>query len=138
MAKPKKGVIQWNRKKVDALAVELKDWYVKNTEVTLIEEFSTMKLIPYKYFTDVFPVTSSLFRETMDLCLDIKKVRYWKQIKAGDIPQTFGIFGAKNELDYRDRIASSDKEGKKKEQPSKQTVKDAIAKAKDNSFSRPE
>lgn len=138
MGKPKKGQIMWNRAKVDALALELKKWYIENEEVTLIEEFSTMKQIPYRYFEEVFPVTSNLFKETMDLCLDIKKVRYWNQIKDGKIPQTFGIFGAKNELDYRDRVASDDKKSNKKEQPTKAGVKEAIAKAKEKYFSRPD
>jgi hypothetical protein len=138
MGKPKKGQIAWNRQKVDKLAVELKEWYIANKDVTLIEEFSTMKEIPYRYFEEVFPLTSNLFKETMDLCLDIKKVRYWNQIKNGDIPQTFGIFGAKNELDYRDRVASDDKKSNKKEQPTKQGVKSAIQEAKDKFFSKPD
>lgn len=138
MGAPKKGQIVWNKQKVDALALELKTWYKANEEVTLIEEFSTMKDIPYSYFTGYFPQKSNLFKEVMDLCLDIKKVRYWRQIKAGEIPQTFGIFGAKNELEYRDRVASDDKGSKKAEQPTKQTVKDAIAKAKEASFGKPE
>lgn len=138
MGAPKKGQIVWNKIKIEKLALELKEWYIKNKDVTLIEEFSTMKEIPYSYFTGYFPSKSNLFKEVMDLCLDIKKVRYWNQIKAGDIPQTFGIFGAKNELDYRDRVASDDKKSNKAEQPTKQTVKDAIAKAKEASFSKPE
>ena len=138
MGKPKKGQIAWNRAKVDKLALELKEWMIKNENEWMIEKFSVEKLIPYRYFTDVFPHTSNLFKETMDLCLDMKKVRFWQQVKDKEIPQTFAIFGSKNELEYRDRASSDDKKSNKKEQPTKAGVKEAIAKAKEKYFSKPD
>ena len=138
MARPKKGVLQWKRDRIDALAEELRQWMIDNPDEWQIEKFSTGKMIPYKYFTDVFPVKSSLFAEVMSLCEDFKRVRFIKAVEEKRIPPTFGIFASKNELGYRDRIASEDKKGAKKEQPTKQAVKDAIAKAKENSFSKPD
>jgi hypothetical protein len=138
MGKPKDGELRWKKDKVDVLAQELKDWMYENEEEWMIEKFSTMKKIPYRYFETVFPETSNLFKETMELCLDLKKVRYWQAVVDKKIPPTFGIFGSKNELEYRDRVASDDKKSTKKEQPTKQGVKDAIAKAKEKYFGKPD
>jgi hypothetical protein len=138
MGAPFKGTLNWKKQKIDELAIELRDWMVKNEDEWQIEKFSTSKLIPYHYFTGEFPEKSSLFREIMYLCEDLKRIRFVQQVKDKQIPPTFAIFASKNELDYRDRIPSEDKKSNKKEQPTKQAVKDAIAKAKENSFSKPD
>ena len=137
MAAPRKGEKKLSTKEVDQLAVELEAWMYANEKEWMIEKFSTLKRIPYRYFETVFPNQSNLFKETMDLCLDLKKVRFWEQVKNKEIPPTFGIFGSKNELEYRDRSPSTDKD-KPKEVPTKQAVKDAIKKAKERHFGKPE
>lgn len=138
MARNKKGVWYFTDKEVDKLAEELLQWMKDNPKEWQIEKFSTMKLIPYHYFTEELPSRSLLFKEYMSLCEDMKRIRFTEQVKNKEIPQTFGIFGAKNELGYRDRIESSDKKNAKREQPTKDGVKSAIGKAKEKYFSRPD
>ena len=140
--KPFSGKPKLNRTAIDALADELVEWMYSeesvNNDEWQIEKFSTMKKIPYHYFTKEFIEQSPYFLEQMNLCEDLKRIRFVKQVTDKKIPPTFGIFASKNELDYRDRISSDDKKGTKKEQPTKDGVKSAIGKAKDKYFSRPD
>lgn len=138
MPPPLKGTFAWNRKKVDALALELKAWIVKNEDEWQIEKFSTSKGIPYHYFVKEFPEVSTLFAETMNLCEDFKKIRFVQQVKDKKLPPTFAIFASKNELDYRDRIPSDDKKSNARNQPTRESVKQAIAEAKEKYFTRPD
>lgn len=137
MPRPKKGAIKWGNPQVDKLADELVQWMKDNPDEWMIEKFSTEKGIPYHNFEGYFCERSNYFKEMMSLCLDMKKVRFVRAVEEKKIPPTFGIFASKNELGYRDRQASSDKD-KPKEIPTKESVRIAIKAAKDRHFGKPD
>ena len=136
MGKPYKGQIKLSKEALDKLADEMVAW-MQLPNNWMLKEFASVKMIPYeKYFLEEFPNKSMYFREMLQLCLDKQEVMYWKQVQEGNIPQTFGIFGAKNILGYRDKQTVKDNE--KAKAPEAKSVKDIMVKAKEKWFTPPE
>lgn len=138
MANKKKGELRYKRDKVEAIADEMKAWMLENEDQWMIKEFAVMKQIPYRYFTDVFPTVTNYYKEIFEFCLDLQEVRYWKKVVGveGAIPQTFGIFGAKNLLGYRDKQDLPTK--KSNNAPESKSIKERLDKAKDKYFPKVE